>query len=104
MHMNPDKLKLILKSYEISALKKSCEQIINVSYRTGCSSTGPISLPTKRRIYCVLRSPHVNKDSREHFETRTHKKVIYLHNPPAETIQSLIKLDLPPSVHLKIDT
>lgn len=64
--------------------------------------SGPVRLPTKRKIFCVLRSPHVNKDSREHFEIRTHQRLIDLHNPSAQTIDSLMSLDLPAGVDIEV--
>merc|ERR1712071_213583 len=72
--MGIQKLRIALKAYETSLLNDSCTQIINAVETGGVKAIGPIPLPTKRRIYCVLRSPHVNKDAREHFEMRTHKK------------------------------
>jgi len=64
----PEKLRIGLKAYNANVLDESCSKIIDVVNETGKQAVGPIPLPTKRRIYCVLRSPHVNKDSREHFE------------------------------------
>eukprot|EP00894_Picocystis_sp_ML_P000210 jgi/Pico_ML_1/50727/g1885.t1 len=64
--------------------------------------SGPVRLPTRRKIFCVLRSPHVNKDSREHFEIRTHQRLIDLHNPSAQTIDSLMSLDLPAGVDIEV--
>ncbi|KAH7284115.1 hypothetical protein KP509_34G039900 [Ceratopteris richardii] len=63
---------------------------------------GPVPLPTKRRLYCVLRSPHVNKDSREHFERRTHQRLIDLENPNAGTIDALMQLDIPAGVDVEV--
>ena len=68
--MQKQKIRIRLKSYEISLLNESCEKIIDTASRTESLTMGPIPLPTRRKIYCVLRSPHVNKDSREHFEVR----------------------------------
>ena len=69
---------------------------------TSASAIGPIPLPTKRKIYCVLRSPHVDKDSREHFETRTHRRIIDIYSPSAKTIDALMKLDLPSGVDIEV--
>ena len=69
---------------------------------TAASAIGPIPLPTKRKIYCVLRSPHVDKDSREHFETRTHRRIIDIYSPSAKTIDALMKLDLPSGVDIEV--
>ena len=79
--MNPlkiNKLRIALKSYESSLLNDSCQQILRAAESGNTKAIGPIPLPTKRRIYCVLRSPHVNKDAREHFEIRIHKRTVGL--------------------------
>ncbi len=100
--MQKQKIRIRLKSYEASLLTSSCERIIDTASRTDSLTMGPVPLPTKRKIYCVLRSPHVNKDSREHFEIRTHKRVIDIYEPSSKTIDSLMKLDLPSGVHIDI--
>ena len=81
-----------------------CAQIIKhqTADTTAASAIGPIPLPTKRKIYCVLRSPHVDKDSREHFETRTHRRIIDIYSPSAKTIDALMKLDLPSGVDIEV--
>ena len=98
------KLRIALKAYESGILNMSCQQILDaVSEDSGSTKAiGPIPLPTKRRIYCVLRSPHVNKDAREHFEIRTHKRLIDIYQPSDETFHSLRKLDLPAGVDIEI--
>ena len=70
--------------------------------RTDSLTMGPIPLPTRRKIYCVLRSPHVNKDSREHFEVRVHKRIIDVYDPSSKTIDALMKLELPSGVEVEI--
>ena len=100
--MKKQKIRIRLKSYEISLLNSSCEKIIETASRSESLTMGPIPIPTKRKIYCVLRSPHVNKDSREHFETRTHKRIIDVYDPSSKTIDSLMKLDLPSGVYIEI--
>lgn len=100
--MQKQKVRIRLKSYESTLLQMSCEKIINIASSTGTLTMGPVPLPTKRKIYCVLRSPHVNKDSREHFETRTHKRIIDIYDPSSKTIDSLMKLDLPSGVYIDI--
>lgn len=100
--MQKQKIRIRLKSYESRLLQMSCEKIINIASTTGTLTMGPVPLPTKRKIYCVLRSPHVNKDSREHFETRTHKRLIDIYEPSSKTIDALMKLDLPSGVHIDI--
>lgn len=100
--MQKQKIRIRLKSYETTLLQLSCEKIIDIASNTGTLTMGPIPLPTRRQIYCVLRSPHVNKDSREHFETRTHKRIIDIYEPSSKTIDSLMKLDIPSGVHIDI--
>jgi small subunit ribosomal protein S10 len=100
--MERQKIRIRLKSYETSLLNTSCEKIIDTASRTDSLTMGPIPMPTKRKIYCVLRSPHVNKDSREHFETRIHKRIIDVYDPSSKTIDSLMKLDLPSGVHIEV--
>jgi len=100
--MKKQKIRIRLKSYEISLLNSSCEKIIETASRSESLTMGPIPIPTKRKIYCVLRSPHVNKDSREHFETRTHKRIIDVYDPSSKTIDSLMKLDLPSGVYIEV--
>ena len=90
----PQKLRIGLRAYESNLLDESCEKIIDVVNNSGTKVVGPIPLPTKRRIYCVLRSPHVNKDAREHFEIRTHKRIIDLYAPSETTMENLRNLDL----------
>ncbi|TAG13905.1 MAG: 30S ribosomal protein S10 [Oscillatoriales cyanobacterium] len=73
------KIRIRLKAFDRRILDASCEKIVDTANRTAATAIGPIPLPTKRRIYCLLRSPHVDKDSREHFETRTHRRIIDIH-------------------------
>ena len=97
------KLRIALKAYEANILNQSCQQIMQaVEGDATTKAIGPIPLPTRRRIYCVLRSPHVNKDAREHFEIRTHKRLIDIYQPNNETFISLRKLDLPAGVDIEI--
>ena len=70
--------------------------------RTGASVAGPIPMPTKRRVYCVLRSPHVDKKSREHFEMRTHKRIIDIYEPTQQTTEELSRMDLPSGVDIEV--
>ena len=83
-------------------MHNACDKIIEAAKSTEAHISGPVPLPTKRRIFCVLRSPHVNKDSREHFETRTHHRLIDVHNPTAQTIDALMGLELPSGVDVEI--
>ena len=75
------KIRIRLKAFDRRMLDLSCDKIIQTADTTSASAIGPIPLPTKRKIYCVLRSPHVDKDSREHFETRTHRRIIDIYSP-----------------------
>jgi len=97
-----EKLRIGLKAYDSKILDESCHKIIEVVSSSGTHAVGPIPLPTKRRVYCVLRSPHVNKDSREHFEIRTHKRLIDLYSPSELTIENLRNLDLSAGVDVEI--
>jgi small subunit ribosomal protein S10 len=96
------KIRIRLKSYDKASLNKSCEKIIETSSTTESLAVGPIPMPTKRKIYCVLRSPHVDKDAREHFEIRIHKKIIDIYDPSSTTIDSLMKLDLPSGIDIEV--
>ena len=80
---------------------KRNEKIVETAKRTDAQVAGPIPLPTKRRIYCVLRSPHVDKKSREHFEMRTHKRIIDIYEPTQSTMEELRRLDLPAGVDIE---
>tara|TARA_B110000977_G_scaffold4746_1_gene6839 strand:+ start:15180 stop:15650 length:471 start_codon:yes stop_codon:yes gene_type:complete len=96
------KIRIRLKSFEVRHMAAACDKIIEAAKATEASISGPVPLPTKRRIYCVLRSPHVNKDSREHFETRTHHRLIDVHQPTAQTIDALMGLELPAGVEIEV--
>nr|QCI07236.1 ribosomal protein S10 [Hypnea pannosa] len=94
-----NKIRIKLKSYTHHLLTESCKTITNT---TNTKSSGAIALPTKRKIYCVLRSPHVDKDSREHFEIRSHTRIIDIYDPSSQTIDSLMKLNIPAGVDIEI--
>ena len=96
------KFRISLKGYEVKLLDRSCKQIIEALKQTATQISGPIFLPTKRRIYCLLCSPHVNKDSREHFEIKTHKRILDIYSPTIKTIQSLKALDISAGVEVEI--
>jgi small subunit ribosomal protein S10 len=96
------KLRIGLKAYESNLLDDSCRMVMDAIQASETKAVGPIPLPTKRRIYCVLRSPHVNKDSREHFEMRIHKRLIDLHMPSEVAMESLKNLDLSAGVDVEI--
>lgn len=96
------RIRVCLKAYDHRLIDNSAEKIVDTAKRTNASVAGPIALPTRKRIYCVLRSPHVDKKSREHFETRVHKRVIDIHNPTPQTTEELSRLDLPAGVDIEV--
>jgi small subunit ribosomal protein S10 len=100
--LRPQKLRIGLKAYESNMLDDSCQRILETVRSTGTEVVGPIPLPTRRRIYCVLRSPHVNKDAREHFEIRTHKRLIDVYAPNEKTMENLRNLNLSAGVDVEI--
>ncbi len=100
--MDGQRIRIKLKAYEHSMLDRSAEEIVKTALRTGASVSGPIPLPTKRAVYTVLRSPHVNKKSREQFEIRTHKRLIWITNVTPKAVDALQKLDLPAGVDIEI--
>jgi small subunit ribosomal protein S10 len=97
------RIRVRLESFNHELLVSSCQKIINVLQNTPLNSIGVITLPTSKRIYCVLRSPHVDKDSREHFEIRTHKRVLEIHyNSEVPVFDLLSKADLPAGIYYSI--
>ncbi len=100
--MSGEKIRIKLKSYDHNLIDKSAEKIIKTVKQTGALVSGPIPLPTKRTVVTVLRSPHVDKKSREQFETRTHKRLIDILNSTSRTVESLMKLELPAGVDVEI--
>ena len=96
-----NRIRVCLKAYDHKLIDVSAEKIVETAKRTDAKVAGPIPLPTKRRIYCVLRSPHVNKKSREHFEMRTHKRIIDIYEPTQQTMDELRRLDLPAGVDIE---
>jgi small subunit ribosomal protein S10 len=95
-------IRIRLKSYDHRVLDKSTLEIVETARRTGAKVHGPIPLPTKIERFCVLRSPHIDKKSREHFEMRTHKRVLEIVEPTPQTIDALMKLDLASGVDVQI--
>ena len=100
--MARQKVQIKLRAYEPAVLDKSAEVIVSTVLRTGALVRGPIPLPTKKSIYTVLRSPHVDKKSREQFEMRIHKRLIEIENSTPQTAEFLKKLTLPASVDVEI--
>ena len=95
-------LRIRLKAYDHQLIDKSTEKIVKTVKQTGAVLSGPIPLPSKRTIYTVLRSPHVNKKSREQFQTKTHKRLIEILNASPKTVDALMKLDLSAGVDIEI--
>jgi small subunit ribosomal protein S10 len=96
------KIRIRLKAYDHRVLDRSTAEIIATAKRTGAKVSGPIPLPTKREDYTVLRSPHIDKKSREQFQIKTHKRLLDIINPTSKTIDALKKLDLPTGVGIEI--
>ena len=102
MAMFSDKIRIRLKAYDSRILDQSTGEIVDTAKRTGAQLAGPIPLPTSRNRWTVLRSPHVDKKSREQFEIRTHKRLIDIFEPTPQTVDALMKLDLPAGVDVEI--
>ena len=96
------RIRIRLKAYDYRVLDTSTGEIVETAKRTGAQVAGPIPLPTVKNKYCVLRSPHVDKKSREAFEIRTHKRLIDILEPTQQTVDALMKLDLPAGVDVEI--
>ncbi len=101
--MAKQRIRIRLKAYDHRLLDQSALQIVETAQRTGASVSGPVPLPTEKNVYCVIRSPFKDKDSREHFEIRTHKRLIDILQPTPKTVDSLQRLDhLPAGVDIQI--
>ncbi len=96
------KIRIKLKAYDHKILDQSAEKIVDTVKRTGARISGPVPLPIDRNIYCVIRSPHIDKESMEHFELRTHKRLIDILEPTPKTVDALMHLDLPAGVDIEI--
>jgi small subunit ribosomal protein S10 len=97
-----ERIRIRLKAFDYRMLDMSASKIVQIAKRTGATVAGPIPLPTKISRYTVLRSPHVDKKSREQFEIRTHKRLINILSPTPQTIEELLRLDLPAGVDVEI--
>jgi len=100
--MASQRIRIRLKAYDFKLLDQSVSEIITTVRNTGARIAGPIPLPTRINSYTVLRSPHVDKKSREQFEIRTHKRLIDIFEPTPQTVDALMKLDLPAGVDVEI--
>ena len=96
------KIRIKLRAYDSRLLDLSTQEIVSAAQRTGATINGPVPLPTAMSKYTVNRSPHVDKKSREQFETRTHKRLLDIVNPTAQTVDALMRLDLPAGVDVEI--
>ena len=98
------KIRIRLRGYDHELVDKSTQKIVDTALRNDARVAGPIPLPTERTLYTVVRSPHVNKDSREQFEMKTHKRLIDILDPTQQTLDALMRLDLAAGVAIEIKT
>ena len=96
------RIRIRLKSYDHRVLDRSAKQIVETAERTGAAVAGPVPLPTRIRKYTVIRSPFIDKDSRDQFEIRTHKRLIDIFEPTSRTVDTLMRLQLPSGVDIEI--
>jgi small subunit ribosomal protein S10 len=96
------KMQIRMEAFDHEALDQSALDIVETAKRTGANVAGPIPLPTRIERYTVLRSPHVDKKSREQFEIRTHKRIVYISEPTPKTVDALSQLNMPAGVHIRI--
>ena len=96
------KIRIRLRAYDHRLLDRSTVEIVETAKRTGAKVSGPVPLPTERRLFTVLRGPHIDKKAREQFEMKTHKRLLDIVNPTAKTIDALRKLDLPAGVDVEV--
>ena len=102
MAAQKEMIRIRLKAYDHQLIDQAAEKIVETAKRTGANVSGPIPLPTKKEIVTILRSAHVNKDSREQFERRTHKRLIDVVKPSPKTVEALMSLELPAGVEIEI--
>ncbi len=100
--MATEKIRIKLKAYDHSLLEEACGRIIETSKKAGSKVVGPIALPTDKEVITVIRSPHKHKDSREQFESRTHKRMIDIYSPSSKAVDALMKIELPAGVDIDI--
>jgi small subunit ribosomal protein S10 len=100
--MAANKIRIRLKSYDHEIIDSSASKIVDTVTRAGAKVVGPVPLPTEKNVVTVIRSPHKYKDSREHFEMRTHKRLIDIIDPTPKAVDSLMRLDLPADVNIEI--
>jgi len=100
--MPKQKIRIKLNAFDHRILDQSAGQIVEAAEQTGAKVVGPVPMPTQIKKFCVIRSPHVDKDSREQFEIRTHKRLIDILDPTSKTVDALMRLDLPAGVDIEI--
>lgn len=100
--MAGQKIRIRLKSYDHRLLDESARRIVETARRTDAKVCGPVPLPVRKHVFCVLRSPHVDKKSREHFELRTHKRLLDILEPSTKTVDALMHIDLPAGVDIEV--
>lgn len=100
--MPKGRIRIKLKSFDHRLIDETCQKLVATATKTGASVVGPIPLPTKKEIYVVNKSPFIDKDSREHFGLKTHKRLLDIINPTNQTIDSLMHLDLPAGIDVAI--
>ncbi len=100
--MFKNKIRIRLKAYDHRVLDQSAQRIVETAERTGARVVGPVPLPTRKERFTVMRSPYIDKDSQEHFEIRTHKRLIDVLDPDSKTIDTLMRLNLPAGVDIEI--
>ena len=102
--MPRQKIRIILKAFDHRSLDLSAQQIVETAERSGAVVVGPVPMPTRIKRFCVIRSPHIDKDSREHFELRTHKRLVDILEPTSRTLEALSRLNVAAGVDITIKT
>ena len=100
--MATQKIRITLKAFDYNLIDQAAVRIVETAKKAGAKVSGPIPMPTEKEVVTILRSPHNHKDSREQIEIRTHKRLIDIYNPSSKTVDSLMKIDLPSGVDIKI--
>jgi len=101
-HAIKQKIRIRLKAFDHRLIDQSASRIVHTAQRSGAKVLGPVPLPTRKRVWCVLKSPHVDKRGGEHYEIRIHKRLIDILDPPTTTVDALMGLDLPAGVDIEI--
>ena len=96
------RIRIKLKSYDYRIIDETCQKIVDTAIKTGASISGPIPLPTKKELYVVNKSPFIDKDARDHFALKIHKRLIDIINPTNQTVDSLMHLELPAGVEIEV--